>query len=129
MKEPQKGEIVLVRKHGFVVEDETEFAAIVTKVVPVAAKTGDKDDADAEVTFDIFATVFTPNNFLTERGVIPHQSDTERTGTARWRHRDEEFIEQPYETAGEHSPASAASEDLGYEAQKIAKNDGLPLDT
>lgn len=117
-KAPEKGEIVLVRKHGLVIEDETEFAAIVTKVV----ENGQAEDKP--VTYDIWATMFAPNNHLTDRGVIPHQSDTERDGTARWRFRDEAFIEQPYEFDGEDSPRAAESEDKGYAEQKRLEDDG-----
>jgi len=117
-KAPIKGDIVFVRKHGLVIEDETEFAAIVTAVTEVG-KTDDKP-----VTYDIRATWFAPNDHLTERGTIPHQSDVNREGTARWRHRDEDFIEQPYEFNGEESPRSAASEDQGFAEAKRLEDDG-----
>lgn len=119
-KAPYKGEIILVRKHGLVLEDETEFPAVVTRVIEVDAN----PDTDKPKTFDVWATWFPPNGYTSERGVIPHQADLNRDGTARWRHIDEDFIEQPYEFNGEDSPRSADSEDKGYDAQREVQGKG-----
>lgn len=77
VRKPSKGDVILVEKDGQIVNDETVWAGIVTKVL------------DENNGFTVVATAFPPNGATHYFDAVAH-ADSGVAGNSRWRWPDDE---------------------------------------